>query len=352
MTTPSPSSAMPANRTQISFCGYVVLFAVFAAISFSFGYQTLNRYDPRPASWDAEAYYNMVRSDYAHTLPPFRFRVLTPALAGVLYRALPAGVGGSWDPVFLALLIVNSAMMALACLVLLRLGELLTGSPTVGLTAAFLYITGWNVVNATLGGALVDAAEILILLSLTVSVLQSRWWCVPLLMAVGPFAKETILLFGFAFCCVMLLGPRLSEGKAPRWGFAWTMLGLVVGAVSLYTVRRVVGGPSYEEHAFSWDRLLATVPQMRFVFHHELALAMGPLAVLGAFRLNRLPGPLLAASLSVAVLVVGLAAYAGTASTADRYLCNTIGPILSISGAILIRDFWPKSEREPDVSGR
>ena len=228
MTTPSPSSAMPANRTQISFCGYVVLFAVFAAISFSFGYQTLNRYDPRPASWDAEAYYNMVRSDYAHALPPFRFRVLTPALAGLLYRALPAGVGGSWDPVFLALLIVNSAMMALACLVLLRLGELLTGSPTVGLTAAFLYITGWNVVNATLGGALVDAAEILILLSLTVSVLQSRWWCVPLLMAVGPFAKETILLFGFAFCCVMLLARasakakrRVGDSRGPCWGWSW-----------------------------------------------------------------------------------------------------------------------------------
>jgi hypothetical protein len=345
-----PAGVLPApNRTQIGFSGYVVLFAVFAVTSFSFGYQTLNRFDVRHAGWDPEAYCNMVESDYVHPPAPFRFRVLVPTLASLIYRAMPSSPVGSWNPVCLALLLVNSALMALACLALLRLGELLTGSPTVGLIAAFLYVSGWSVVNLTLGGALIDTAEILILVSLTLSVLRSRWWCVPLLMAAGALAKETIPLFGLTFCFTLLAYLRLTEGKAPRWGFAWTLLGLVVGAMSLYTVRRVVGGQPYEAHVFSWGRLLATVPNMRFFLHHETVIVLGPLVALGVFRFLRLPGTVVVPSLAVALAALVATSYAGTASTADRPLYNTIGPILSISGALLIRDFWPHTDPKPST---
>ena len=346
--TPPTVAGVPVlSRTQIAPGGYAVLFAVFAVASFSFGYQTLNRFDVRHAGGDPQAYYNMVQSDYAHAEPPFRFRVLVPGLASFVYRAVPSRAIGGWDPACFALLFVNSVLMALACLVLLRLGELLTGSPTVGLIAAFLYLTGWNVVNLTLGGALIDAAEILILLALALALLWSRWWCVPLLMTAAPVAKETTLLFGLTFCFALLAYVRLTQGKAPRRAFAWTCLGMAMGVVALYTVRHLIGGPSYEEHTFSWGRLLAAVPQMRFCLHHELVLAMGLPIALGVFRLARLPGTLLAPSLLMALLALGLAAYANTASTVDRYLYNTIGPLLSISGAILIRDLWPASDPGP-----
>jgi hypothetical protein len=250
---------------------------------------------------------------------------------------------GSWNPVCFALLIVNSALMALACLVLLRLGELLTGSPAVGLIATYLYLTGWNVVNLTLGGALIDAVEILLLLSLTLSVLQSRWWCVPLLMVVGAFAKETVPLFGLTFCFAMLAYQRLVEGKSPPWGFVWAVLGLAVAVLSLYAVRSIIGGRSYEAHAFSWNRLMTMMPNMLHLLHHTTACSMVPLVALGSFRIRRLPAALLAASLAVALVAVGIAAYADIGEGIGRPLYNTIGPVLSISGALLIRDFWPHS---------
>jgi hypothetical protein len=81
---------MVPNRTQIRVGGYVVLFVVFAVTCFSFGYQTLNRFDVRHVGVDPEAYCSMVESDYVHAAPPFRFRVLVPTLAGLIYRVIPS----------------------------------------------------------------------------------------------------------------------------------------------------------------------------------------------------------------------------------------------------------------------
>ncbi len=317
-------------------------FVMFFVASFSLGYQTLSRYDPRldlEVINDTRSYYSMIQSDYSKAEAPFRFRVLVPTLASLIYESLPRGGIGHADSVYLSWLLVNSIVMALACLAIMHLGQRVGQSLTAGCIGAFFYLSSWSVANLTLGGGLVDSAEILVLLALMIAVMASAWQCTPLLLAAAAVSRETTVLFGLALMLGVIIHASLSKRKVPRAWLGWWLLSLIVGFTVLYAVHAWVGGSRDATQSFSWERVAAILTSFRWMLHHTLFVAMGPLAAFGVFRLHRLPRPMLAASLAMGVAAVLASAYATIGGcNVGRILCNTVGPVLALSGGIFICD--------------
>src|SRR5438046_869957 len=87
-----------------------LLWTVLFLICFGLGYPSLNRYDPRATRGlsDTSKYYALVVGDVEGVrLSHGQFRVLVPLLSRPLYRLFKSH-SGTWNPAFLALLIVNS----------------------------------------------------------------------------------------------------------------------------------------------------------------------------------------------------------------------------------------------------
>ncbi len=214
------------SRGRLSYRGQMVCFLMFFVTCLSLGYQTLWRYDPRrhPALaefsfCDPHSYYCMVQSDYSQALAPYRFRILGPGLASLIYRVLPPDRIGHADPVYFSLLMVNSIVMALACLAIMRLGQQTGQSLTAGCIGAFFYLASWCVANLTLGGVYIDSFEILILLALMIVVMASAWQWTPLLLAAAAMAKETTVIFGLSLMLAVIADAWLSRRKVPRRGW-------------------------------------------------------------------------------------------------------------------------------------
>ena len=257
----------------------------------------------------------MIQSDYAHAFAPYRFRILGPGLASLIYRVLPHGKIGLADPVYFALLTVNSIAMALACLAIMRLSEQIGQGSTAGCIGAYFYLASWCVANLTLGGVYVDSLEILILLALMVAVMASGWRWTPLLLVAAAVAKETTVIFGLSLMFAVIGDTWLSRRKVPRAWLGWGLLSLIAGIAAIYAVHVIVGGARREDQTFSWRRLAAMLYSYRMFLNHTFFLAMGPLTALGIFRLHRLPRPMLAASLAMAVVAVLASAYVGAGAT-------------------------------------
>src|ERR1700690_1273113 len=114
-TIPSHSVVLPRLERSI------LLYGVFFLICLGLGYPTLNRYDPRKLIPDAGTYSKLATDGPGAVTGPFRFRVLEPWLARPLYR-LADGHVGSWDPLLLAFLGVNSCFVAGTALLITRIG--------------------------------------------------------------------------------------------------------------------------------------------------------------------------------------------------------------------------------------
>ncbi len=333
------------GRGRLSYRAQTVCFLMFFVTSFSLGYQTLWRYDPRrhPALADCgicdpHSYYSMIQSDYSQALAPYRFRILGPGLASLIYDVLPHGKIGLADPVYFSLLMVNSVVMALACLAIMHLGAQIGQSLTAGCIGAFFFLASWCVANLTLGGVYIDSLEILILLALMMSVLTSAWQWTPLLLAAAALAKETTVIFGLALMLAVIGEAWLSRRKLPRAWLGWWLLSLIVGITVLYAVHVIVGGEQREDQTFSWKRMAGMLYGYQMFLHHTFVLAIVPLAALGVFRLYRLPRPMLAASLALTVASTLASAYVGALGDVGRILCNTVGPVLALSGGIFLCD--------------
>lgn len=84
-------------------------------------------------------------------------------------------------------------------------------------------------------------------------------------------------------------------------------------------------------------------------FAPTLVYTFGCLGPFGLFRLHRVPLEFRNASLLTGLTAVALGIYAGIGGNVSRPLLSTIGPLLSISAAILLRDLltsgrtWPGS---------
>lgn len=275
-------------------------------------------------------------------------RVLVPFLARPLFSATVGRVG-SWRPEFLALLIVNSVFVAWAGVLMVAIGERVTQSYVIGLTSAFLYLLSFNIANVQLAG-LVDSVEAWAIIAITWALLSKRWAIIPLIGIVGALGKETSIPLTFAFCAAWCL--RLAMTKsAPRALYLATAGLLVAQLATITLVRSALTGAML----LPWEQV-TDIRRLHFaqalvgsVFNREMLYAFGWLLPLGLFRLRRLPAEWLIAGGASLLVAFGMGVWFGVTGNVSRPAFNAVGPLLSLSVAILIVEAG--TDRAPAGSG-
>jgi hypothetical protein len=316
----------------------LILGFLFFAICLGLGYPGLNRYDPRQVEGlrDTRRYVAMLQGT-AGWATQQELRVLVPFIARPIYRATYGRVG-SWRPEFLALLIVNSAFVAWAALLLVAIGERVTGSQVVGLTASLLYLLSFNVGNVQLAG-LVDSVEAWAMIALTWALLTERWAIVPFIGIVGALGKETSIPLTFVFCAAWCL--RLAASKtAPRALYLATAALLVLQIATVTLVRVGLTGDVLLPWQLVTDprRMSVGVALGATLFNREMLYAFGWLVPLGVFRLRRLPAEWLIASGASLLVALAISIWFGVSGNGSRPAFNAAGPLLAISVAILLSE--------------
>lgn len=315
----------------------VLLFLGFFLVCFTLGYPALARYDPSEkgkGNTDSFWYRRMVNR--GNVVPPFCYRVLTPALArGVLPVVSRCEIGG-WDPALFALWIVNAAFTSLTALVVMRIAAIVADDLAVVALAPWVYLSSFVVVNHHLAG-LIDSAEAFFLAAIFLALLRERWLPAAILVAVGPVAKETILPLGLSALAIWWATARLRGTRCTRPALVAVVVAAAGGSLALGVCR--YGVPSYEGHVLSVPRLAAMFSHLGgCLFERTQVYAFAFLLPMAVPRLRRLPAALLATSAGMAVVVTLLGAYAGITGNLHRPLFCVLGPVLVVSSSIFLRD--------------
>ncbi|HYN80342.1 MAG TPA: hypothetical protein VES88_02495 [Gemmatimonadaceae bacterium] len=316
----------------------LILGLLFFAICLGLGYPGVSRYDPKEVEGlrDTRRYVEMLEGTAGWTTQQ-ELRVLVPFLARPIYRAAVGRVG-TWSPEFLALLIVNSAFVAWAAVLLAGIGERVTQSYVIGLTGSLLYLLSFNVANVQLAG-LVDSVEAWSIIAMTWALVSKRWAIIPLIGIVGALGKETSIPLTFTFCAAWCL--RLATTKsAPRALYLATVALLVLQVATITLVRAGLTG----ETLLPWEMVTAT-RRLQFgdalvgsVFNREMLYAFGWLLPLGLWRLRRLPVEWLIAAGASLLVALGIGVWIGVTGNVARPAFNAVGPMLSLSVAILLAE--------------
>ncbi len=341
-TTPNDPRTDAVPTSGPSLAASVVLFFVFMAICFGLGYPALSRYVPWEAgNFDSRVYYHMVVGEPVGdpVRAPLAYRVLVPAMTRGVLHLLSHFQFGSWDPVWLSLLVVNSVFVALSASIVMRLAAIVARDAAVTALAPLIYLASFVVVNYHLAG-LIDASEGFFLLAILLALTHERWWPVGILITVGVLAKETVLPFGLTAMVVWWVIGRIA-GRDVASRSAWISIGgaAIGGSMAMGICRYLIDVPAYEAHAFSSARLLGVFSNLgACIFEKTQLYAFALLLPMGLPRLRRIPGRLLGASLGMAAVATLLGAYAEIQGNLHRPWFNTFGPVLAISSAILVRD--------------
>lgn len=314
----------------------LILAALFFCICFGLGYAPLNRYDPTTVKGlsDTDSYSNMVDARPAWA-PQHRVRILVPMLARPIYRAAIGRVG-SWNPALFALLVINSAFVAWAALLLLTIGERITRDPHVAIIASLLYLLSFDVTNFHLAG-LVDSVEAWALLAVTWALLTRRWLLVPLIGFVGALGKETSIPLLLVFCGAWIgwLTLTRSENRPPYWAIAALLLAQIIGieAVGAAMTGHLVAPwkPSAQRMITNPLWIYSPASMIR-----ELLYSFVWLVPLGILRLKELPREWVFSAGASLLMVYALTAWFSVGENATRPAFNIAGPILALSAAILL----------------
>ena len=320
---------------------WVLLFLICCGL----GFPTLGRYDTRTVSGtnDSGTYLAMVESGPPYPAGEDYNRVLLPLAGRPIYLLARDNVG-SWDAAALALLVVNSGMVATGALLLFSLGGALTNDPSVGIVAALLLLLNFTTPNVYLAGV-VDAGELCGLMAVTSALWFRRWWWLPIIGVLGVAAKDTFLVSS-----VLLAGGWVIVGRrvAPERSLAaiWTAAMAVVGLATMVVLL------SWNRGRLSWPWNLATEMAGRrkpsnagvvrgaidVIVNPAVLYTFGWLLPLGIWRLGRLPRQwLIGTGLAVAG-VLAMAAYGDARDNAGRVLFLVAGPPLCLSAALLLTD--------------
>jgi len=327
---------------------YALLWILFFLISAGLGYAALRRYDPRQTSSlsDTAAYYQLVIGDPRNLgRENMRGRVLVPFVAKPFYW-----IGKSYlksiDPVFFGLLVANSMFCALTATILFGVAGRVVPDRTVALLAATLYLLSFAIPNFYLAG-MVDSAEACLMIGLTWLMLTGKWRWLPLLGLIGALAKETFLPLGSVFAVGWLLAT--SYRGAINWkNTGWVGAFVLTTALALIVLHSMIAGHltwpwQIAAHMYVGANFAAaflktfTAPGFWYFFVWLLPF--------GVWKLRSLPRPWLVATAVATIAALLMSAWKDVGANAARPVFSIVGPMLSLSVAILISRLPPAHSR-------
>lgn len=318
---------------------FLILWPLFFAICFGLGYPTLQRYNPAATEGlsDTPKYLAITTgADTSAFNEIFRCRLLVPYVARPFYLFAVRYIPG-WHPGFFGLLIANALFCATTACLIASIGNRLINDPGTALLGAALYLLSFTVPNLQLSG-LVDSGEACFLTLLTWNMLSGRWYLLPVWALLGALAKETFVPFSCVFAFTWWL-TELRQRRAQASQLKWIIALAVIGLATVLVVHTAVSGK------FKWPWSVAiqasahvnfVVALWRCVSERNFWYIFGWLLPLGVWRFNFFPKTWRVAAISTSILAIILGAYSNAGGTIGRATFNIIGPLLSLSVAILI----------------
>jgi hypothetical protein len=325
-----------------TFLHRVVLWSLFFLICMGLGYPTLNRYDPRsiPGLYDSNAYYALVTGAPLPDGRDLAHRVLVPYLAKPIYWWLASGHLGTWNPVFFALLVVNSSFSATTAWLLVWVGHRTVGNYAIALIGGLVYLMDFAVANLNLSGY-VDSAVNCFMMAVVWTLLMGRWWLLPMWGVLGALAKETFLplsaVFAFAWWLTACRRDALRLSQV-----AWVGAMGTVGVATLTLLMSQVSSPytPWKFAASRWAEAGSGYFYMsglvRCLLSREFLLVFAWLLPLGVWRLGNLPRGWVAGSTCAALVALTMGAYDNALGNAARAVFSASGPLLSLSVSLLL----------------
>jgi hypothetical protein len=246
----------------------------------------------------------------------------------------------------------NALFCATTACIIVSIGNKLFNDSGVALVGATLYLLSFTIPNLQLAG-LIDAGEACFMAAVVWSLLTGRWFLLPLWGVLGALAKETFVPFSCVFAFTWwLVEARQSKisGSSQKWiEVKWIAALAIVGLGTVIAVHSAVAG----QMRWPWN----IAGQARAPGNFFLALwhcvtepsfwyVFGWLIPLGVWRLRHFPKPWLVASLATSICALMFGAYNNSGGTVGRATFNIVGPLLSLSVALLItkpHNFWPQT---------
>jgi hypothetical protein len=343
MAPPGKSGGIPRRRM-------LLLFALFFCICCGLGYPSLNRVDWRtaPGLADVQWYAAMVEG---HPIPVpddhRQFRILVPYLARPVYWAAKGRIG-SWDPVMLGLLVVDSLFVAGTAALLMQVVVKSVGNYQAALGSALIYLLNFAVPNLRLAG-FIDAGEGFFLMASVWCLFRRRYWMLPLLGILGAMAKELFVPFLIAFSATWWWCER-RRMPTPASAAGWIAASWAAAVATLQLVQWKVAHVDQSVIGFGLS-LRGDEPYLTHFLHffidRNLWYTFFWLAPLSVLRLRRLP---LAWRMGTAAAVMAALVldeyYSGLPGTIARTMFSVCGTLLSASVGLLLFES-PRTADEP-----
>jgi len=322
---------------------FLLLWLLFFAICLGLGYPTLHRYDPRKTAGLSDTYKYFATTTSADPSvyvfkEMFRGRVLVPYVARPFYwfalKFLPTLNAG-----FFGLLVANSLFCATTACLIVSIGNKLFDL-SVALLGATLYLLSFAIPNLQLAG-LIDSGEACFLVALTWSLLNGKWYLLPAWGLLGALAKETFVPFSFVFSFTWWLIERRRSGNERKepGKLKWIVALALIGLLTVSTVHSLLA----QQLRWPWqiaDQARSPVNFFVALWHcvteRSFWFVFGWLLPLGICRLKFFPRPWRAAAITTSVLAILLGAYSNAGGTVGRATFDIIGPLLSLSVALLL----------------
>jgi hypothetical protein len=346
----SLSSAYGERRRLLGVRYFLVLWPLFFAICFGLGYPSLQRFDPRATEGlsDTPKYYALVTgADTSNFREIFRCRILVPYVARPFYWIAQSRLH-AWNSGFFGLLMANALFCATTACLVVTIGNRLFGNLAAALLAATLYLLNFAIPDLQLAG-LIDAGEACFMALIVCSLIAGRWYLLPLWAVLGTLAKETFVPFSCVFVVTWWLTERHQNRSGPGWPslarVKWIVALALVGLVTVMVVHTSVAGQ------LRWPWTIAAQSRApgsfiaslwRCLTERSFWYVFGWLLPLGIWRLHTFPKPWLFASLATSAVALVLGAYIDAGGTAARPVFDVVGPLLSLSVALLIAQPWER----------
>jgi hypothetical protein len=317
---------------------YALVWFLFFLASSGLGYAALKRYDPRRTDGlsDTALYYQIVIGNPRNLgRENMRGRLLVPLAAKPVYL-VARNYLTSTDPALFGLLLANSFFCALTATILASVGKRILADQPVALLGATLYLLSFAVPNFYVVG-MVDSSEACLMVALTWLLLADKWRWLPLLGVVGALAKETFLPLGAVFALGWLFATDFS--RSLRWTrLGWVLIFILADSIGLTVLYSILAGtlvwPWHIAHSYAGVNF--AIGLVKILITPNFWYFFAWLLPFGIWKLRSLPRPWLVAAAMGTVAALLMSTWRDIGANAARPVFNVVGPMLSLSVAILI----------------